>query len=65
MNHGVPRFSLAERQVPTKSALTLSLLNWTGQKKYNKRLMGQDKDWERSLTHYRHRKNRLDSRKLV
>jgi len=33
--------------VPTKAAL--SLLNWTGEKKYNKRLMGRDKD--RGITH--------------
>ena len=31
-------------QVPTKAALSLPLLSWTGERKYNKRLVGQDKD---------------------
>jgi len=42
-------FSLAESQVPAKAALSLSLLSWTEEKKYNERLMGQDKDRERLL----------------
>jgi len=29
------------------------LLNWTGERKYDERLKGQDKDRERSLTNYR------------
>jgi len=39
-------FSLAGRQVPTKAAPSLLLFNWRGEKKYNERLMGQDKDKE-------------------
>jgi len=36
------------------------LLNWAGEIKYNKRLVGEDKDRERSLTNYHHEQNRLD-----
>jgi len=36
-----------------------------GQKKYEKRLMGRDKDREGSFTYYCHQKNRLDIGKLV
>jgi len=32
---------------------------------YDKRLMGQDKDRERSLTSYRHGQNRLNLGKLI
>ena len=35
---------LAGHQVPTKAALSLPLLSWTGERKYNKELVGQDKD---------------------
>jgi len=35
------------------------LLSWTGERKQNKRLIGQGRDRERSLTNYRHR--RIDS----
>jgi len=52
--------SLAGHQMPTKGALILPLLSWTGERKYNERLMSQDKDRERSLTCYHHRQNRLD-----
>ena len=38
--------ALAGRQVPTKAALSLPLLSWTGERKYNERLVGQDKDKE-------------------
>jgi len=41
-------FGLDKCQVPTKSALLLFLLNWTGDRKYDERLVGQDKDRERS-----------------
>ena len=41
--------TLAGRQVPTKAALSLPLLNWTGERKYNERLMGRGKD--REITH--------------
>jgi len=34
------RFSLAGWQLPTKAALSLPLLNWTGEKNYDERLMG-------------------------
>ena len=40
------------------------LLSWTGERrKYDERLVGRDKDRERSLTSYRHGKNRVDLRK--
>jgi len=32
--------------VPTKAALSLPFLSWTGDRKYNERLMGRDKDRE-------------------
>jgi len=37
-------------QVPTKTALSLPLLSWTGKRKYDERLQGQVKEGERSLT---------------
>jgi len=46
--------------VPTKTALSLPLLNWTGQRKYDERLEAPDKDRERSLTNYCHGQNRLN-----
>ena len=52
--------TLTGRQVPTKAALSLPLLSWTGERKYNERLLGQDKDRERSFTDYCHGQNRLD-----
>jgi len=55
-------FSLC--QVPTKATLSLPLLNRTGERKYNERLEGQDKDRERSLTNYCHGQNRLDLGKI-
>jgi len=36
-------FSLAGHQVPAKAALSLPLLHWTGEKKYDERFVGQDK----------------------
>ena len=36
--------TLARRQVPTKAVLSLPLLSWTGERKYNKELVGRDKD---------------------
>ena len=45
-------FNLAGRRVPNKAALSLPLINSTGKKKHNERLMGRDKDRERSLTNY-------------
>ena len=35
---------LAVFQVPTKAALSFPLLSWTGERKYNERLVGRDKD---------------------
>jgi len=46
--------------VPTKTALSLHLLSWAGERKYDERLVGQDKDRERSLTNYCHGLNRLN-----
>jgi len=51
-------FSLYECQVPTKAALSHPFLSWTGEKKYDERLEGRDRDRERSLTDYCHRQNR-------
>jgi len=36
------------------------LLNWTGERKYDERLEGQDKDRETSLATYCHGQNRLN-----
>jgi len=47
-------------QVPIKTALPLPLLSWTGERKYDERLEGRDKDRERSLANYCHRQNRLN-----
>ena len=58
-------FSLAGDQVPTKAALSLSLLNCRGERKYNEGLMGWGRDRERSLTNYHHGQNRVDLGKLV
>ena len=41
------------------------LLSWTGERKYNERLMGLDKDRERSFTNYHHGQNSLDLGKLI
>jgi len=46
--------------VPTKTALSLPLLSWTGERKYDERLKGPDKDRERSFTNYHHGQNRLN-----
>jgi len=40
-------FGLDKCQVPTKTALSLPLLSCTGERKYDERLKGQDKDRER------------------
>jgi len=57
--------TLAGQQVHTKAALSLPLLSWTGERKYNERLLGRDKGRERSVTNYHHRQNRLDLEKLI
>jgi len=46
--------------VPTKAALSLPLLTWTGERKYDERLEDRDKDRQRSLTNCRHGQNRLN-----
>jgi len=46
--------------VPTKDVLSLPLLNWTGERKYDEKFMGQDKDREGSLTNYCYRQNKLN-----
>jgi len=53
-------FGLDKCQVPTKTTLSLSLLSWTGERKYDERLEGRDKDRKRSLTNYHHRQNRFN-----
>jgi len=53
-------FGLDECQVPTKVTLSLPFLSWTGEKKYDERLVGRDEDREISLTNYHHRQNKLD-----
>jgi len=50
-------FGLDKCQVP---ALSLPLLKWTGERKYDERLVGQEKDRERSVTNYCHGRNRLN-----
>ncbi|KAJ7418363.1 hypothetical protein BTVI_29591 [Pitangus sulphuratus] len=57
--------TLAEHQVPAKAILSLLLLNWTVERKYNERLLGQDQERERSLTHYHHGQNRFDLGKQI
>jgi len=44
--------------VPSKDSL--SLLNGTGEKKYDERLVGQDRKRETPLTDYHHGQNRLN-----
>jgi len=48
--------------VPTKAALSspLPTPSWTGEKKYDDRLVHPDKVRERSLTNYCHGQNRLN-----
>jgi len=53
-------FGLDKCQVPTKTTLSLPLLSWTGERKYDEKLEGWDKDRERSLSNYRHGQNRLN-----
>jgi len=57
--------TLAGCRLPTKAVLSLLLLSWTGERKYNERLVGQDKDRERPFTSYCHRQNRLNFGKLL
>jgi len=47
-------------QVPTKTALSLPLLSWTGERKYDERLKGPDKHQEKSLANYCHAQNILN-----
>ena len=46
-----------------QSRSVTALLSWIGERKYNERLLCQDKDRERSLTNYHHGQNRLDLEK--
>ena len=58
--------TLAGRQVPTKAALSLPLLSWTGEGKYNERLVSRGKD--REITQQllsRAKQTRLGGKKLV
>jgi len=55
--------NLAGCQVPTKSTPSLPLLSWTGETKYNKKLVGQNKGG-RSLSNYCHRQNILNLHKI-
>jgi len=45
--------------VPTKTPLSLPLFKWTGERKYDERLEGQEKDRERSPTNYHHGQKNL------
>jgi len=58
--YGVFWFGLDKCQVPTKTALSLPILSWTGERKYDERLKDRDKDRERSLTNCCHGQNRLN-----
>jgi len=51
--------------MPTKAALSLPLLSWIVEKKYEERLVGRDKGRERSLSSYCHGQNRLDLGKFA
>jgi len=46
--------------VPTKTTLSLSILSWMRERKYDARLKDRDKDRARSLTNYCHGHNRLN-----
>jgi len=45
-------FGLDKCQVPTKATPSLHLLSWTGERKYDERLKGRDKD-QGEITHHR------------
>jgi len=49
-------WSWLDTRGPTKAALSLPLLRWTGNRKYNERLVGRGKEWDNS----HHRQNRLN-----
>jgi len=53
-------FGLDKCQVPTKTTLSLPLLSWTAERKCGERLVGREKDRERSLTNYSHGRNKLN-----
>jgi len=48
-----------------KSCAITPLLNWTGEKKYGKRLVDHNKDRETSLASYLHGQSRLNFRKVI
>lgn len=58
--NAVPCVSLAGCHAPIEGPVALLSLNWTEERKCNKRIMCQDKDWEKSVPYYYHRPNRLD-----
>jgi len=47
-----------------RSCSVAPLLSWTGERKYDERLVAQDKGRETSLTNYCHGQNRLDLGKI-
>jgi len=53
-------FGLDKCHVPTRTALSLPLISWTRERKYDERLEDPDKDRERSLASYCHGQNRLN-----
>jgi len=61
----MPWFSLAGCQVPTKAALSLPLLNWTGEKKNMTKGLWVEIRPGRSVSNYCHRQSRLDLGKLI
>jgi len=46
--------------VAPKTARSFPLLSWTGERKYDERLTGENEDRERSLSDYRHGQNRFN-----
>jgi len=46
--------------VPTKIAVSLPPLSWTGERKYEERLEAQDKNREKTLTNYSHEQKKLN-----
>lgn len=56
--------TLADHQIPHQAAPSL-VLNRTEGKKYDEKLVHQDKDREGSLANYHHRQNRLGKISLI
>lgn len=53
------------RKCRSQNCFVTPLLIWIGEREYKERLMGLDKDEERSLSNYSQGQNRLHSEKLV